>query len=288
MIRSMTAFARTECQSEWGLIAWELRSVNHRYLDLVIRLPDTLRASESLIRERVGSRLSRGKVECSLKFQAGEVEFTDISLNRHLAERLLAVAAELERLMGPGTGLRPIDVLRWPGVVSEPEPDLEPLKAQILACLDEALQELLATREREGARIVEMIQQRCDAIAGQIRQVRIRRPEVLTRLREKLLSRLADLPLEPDTGRLEQEMVIIAQRLDVEEELDRLDAHVDEVREVVKRGEPVGRRLDFLMQELNREANTLASKSSDTETTLAAVEIKVLIEQMREQAQNIE
>lgn len=288
MIRSMTAFARIECQSEWGMITWELRSVNHRYLELAIRLPDALRALESLIRERTGSRLNRGKVELNLKFQASGGELADICLNRHRAERLLAVATELEQLMGPGTGLNTIDVLCWPGVVSELEPDLESIEPEILICLDEGLRELVVTREREGGRIIEMIRQRCDAIAEQVRQVRARRPEVLTRLREKLLSRLTDLPVEPDSNRLEQEMVIVAQRLDLEEELDRLDAHVDEVRETLKREEPVGRRLDFLMQELNREANTLASKSGDTETTRAAVEIKVLIEQMREQVQNIE
>lgn len=288
MIRSMTAFARTGCPSQWGMITWELRSVNHRYLELSIRLPDALRALETLIRERAGDRLSRGKVELNLKFQASGGELADIALNRHRAERLLAVAAELEPLMGPGAGLSTSDVLSWPGVVSEAEPDVEPIKTDILTCLDEALQELVATREREGMRIMEMIRQRCEAITEQVRQVRARRPEVLTRLREKLLARLADLPVEPDTNRLEQELVIIAQRLDLEEELDRLDAHVDEVGEVLRREEPVGRRLDFLMQELNREANTLSSKSGDAETTRAGVEIKVLIEQMREQIQNIE
>lgn len=288
MIRSMTAFAQKEQQSAWGMITWELRSVNHRYLETVIRLPEVLRFLEPAVRERIGHYLSRGKVECSLKFQSAAGALAEITLNRPLVERLLTVAAELEQLMGPGTGLRPVDVLRWPGVVSEAEPDLEEVKMAVLAGLDEALVELVATREREGNRTAEMIRQRCQASSEQVQQVRARRPEVVAKLRERLFTRLAELPVEADPGRLEQEMAIIAQRLDVEEELDRLDAHLSEVGQVLHRTEPVGRRLDFLMQELNREANTLSSKSSDTETTRAAVELKVLIEQMREQVQNIE
>ena len=288
MIRSMTAFAQKEQQSAWGMITWELRSVNHRYLETVIRLPEVLRFLEPAVRERIGHYLSRGKVECSLKFQSAAGALAEITLNRPLVERLLTVAAELEQLMGPGTGLRPVDVLHWPGVVSEAEPDLEEVKMAVLAGLDEALVELVATREREGNRTAEMIRQRCQASSEQVQQVRARRPEVVAKLRERLFTRLAELPVEADPGRLEQEMAIIAQRLDVEEELDRLDAHLSEIGQVLQRTEPVGRRLDFLMQELNREANTLSSKSSDTETTRAAVELKVLIEQMREQVQNIE
>lgn len=288
MTRSMTAFAREECPSELGTIVWELRSVNHRYLEIAIRLPEALRGLESAVREEVGNHLSRGKVDCSLKLQAGGSTLAAICLNRPLAERLLQVAAELEQLMGPGTGLRPADVLCWPGVVSEAEADLDQIKTILLTCLNGALEELVAMREREGARTSEMILQRCEAMAEQVRQVRARRPEVIARLREKLLARLRELPLDPDTDRLEQEMAIIAQRLDVEEELDRLDGHLAEIRAVLRREEPVGRRLDFLMQELNREANTLSSKSNDTQTTRTAVEIKVLVEQMREQVQNIE
>jgi uncharacterized protein (TIGR00255 family) len=190
--------------------------------------------------------------------------------------------------MGPGTGLRPVDVLSWPGIVGEAELNLEKVQAATLASLDTALAELIATRQREGERIEQLLSQRCDSMEEQVRQVRLRRPEVVSRLREKLLARLADLALEPDAQRLEQEIVIMAQRLDVEEELDRLDAHLAEIKNVLQRSEPVGRRLDFLMQELNREANTLSAKSADTETTPAAVELKVLIEQMREQIQNIE
>jgi uncharacterized protein (TIGR00255 family) len=288
MLRSMTAFARREQPSAWGTVTWELRSVNHRYLEASLRLPETLRGLESLVRERIGAVLSRGKIEGTLKLQVTGTTMAAITLNFPLVDRLLDVAAELEHRIGPGTGLRLIDVLRWPGVVNEVEPDLDEIKTVILDALDAALAELIATREREGQRTADLLQQRCESIRSQVARVRARRPEVLARWRDKLLNRLADVPVEIDPGRLEQELVLIAQRLDVDEELDRLDNHLDEIAAVLKRSEPVGRRLDFLMQELNREANTLSSKSADADTTRAAVELKVLIEQMREQIQNIE
>ena len=288
MLRSMTAFARREQPSAWGAITWELRSVNHRYLETTLRLPEALRGLESPARERIGAALSRGKVEGTLKLQAAGAAAAAITLNFPLVERLLDVAAELEHQMGPGTGLRLIDVLRWPGVVNETEPDLDEIRAAVLGALDAALAELIATREREGQRTADLLRQRCEAVRSQVARVRARRPEVLARWRDKLLSRLADIPADADAGRLEQELVLIAQRLDVDEELDRLDTHLDEIQAVFERPEPVGRRLDFLMQELNREANTLSSKAADADTTRAAVELKVLIEQMREQIQNIE
>jgi uncharacterized protein (TIGR00255 family) len=288
MLRSMTAFARREQPSVWGTITWELRSVNHRYLEASLRLPEALRGLESPARERIAAALSRGKVEGTLKLQAAGEAAAAITLNFPLVERLLDVAAELEHQMGPGTGLRLIDVLRWPGVVNETEPDLDEIRTAILGALDAALAELIATREREGQRTAELLRQRCEAMRIQVVRARARRPEVLARWRDKLLSRLADIPAEADPGRLEQELALIAQRLDVDEELDRLDTHLDEIQAVFERPEPVGRRLDFLMQELNREANTLSSKSVDADTTRAAVELKVLIEQMREQIQNIE
>jgi uncharacterized protein (TIGR00255 family) len=288
MIRSMTAFARSEQPSVAGLIVWELRSVNHRYLEITTRMPEALRSLEPAVRERVEQGLSRGKVDCTLKLQSTTTALTDISLNRPLAERLLMLAVELEQLIGPGQGLRVGDLLRWPGVVSELEPDLESVKHAVLTGLQPAIAELVATREREGERLAEQIQQRCEAMKVQVTHVRERRPEVVTRLREKWLNRLAELPFDPDHNRLEQELAMLAQRLDVDEELDRLEAHLIEVEQVLRRREPIGRRLDFLMQELNREANTLSSKSGDTLTTRAAVELKVLIEQVREQVQNIE
>ena len=288
MLRSMTAFARQEQSSAWGTITWELRSVNHRYLETALRLPEALRGLETLVRERIGAALSRGKVEATLKLQAASAAPSAIALNLPVVQRLLEVAAELEHMIGPGTGLRLIDVLRWPGALNEAEPNLDDIRAAVLGGLDAALAELIATREREGQRTAELLQQRCEAIRVQVTRVRTRRPEVLSRWRDRLLSRLADISTDSDPGRLEQELVLIAQRLDVDEELDRLDTHLDEIQAVFARPEPVGRRLDFLMQELNREANTLSSKSADTETTRAAVELKVLIEQMREQIQNIE
>lgn len=288
MIRSMTAFAGEEHQSEWGSVSWELRSVNHRYLEIVMRLPESLRSLESAARERVAKVLSRGKVECVLKLQSTAATSAALSLNRDVVTRLLEIASELEHMIGPGTGLQLADVMRWPGVITESELNREQVESIVLGCLERALKELVQNRKREGERIVEMIRQRCRSLGEQVQRIRARRPEVLQGLREKLLGRLSDLPVEPDNNRLEQELLIIAQRLDVAEELDRLDAHLDEISDVLRRSEPVGRRLDFLMQELHREANTLASKSSDTETTRAAVDIKVLIEQMREQVQNIE
>jgi uncharacterized protein (TIGR00255 family) len=288
MLRSMTAFARQEQSSAWGTMIWELRSVNHRYLETSIRLPEALRSLESLARERIVATLSRGKVEATLKLQTAGAALTAITLNQPLVERLLEVAGELEHIMGPGTGLHLVDVLRWPGAVNETEPNVDEIKLALLAGLDAALAELIATREREGQRTAELIRQRCAAMREQVKQVRARRPEVLARWRDKLLSRLADIPADADPGRLEQELVLIAQRLDVDEELDRLDTHLDEIEAVLERSEPVGRRLDFLMQELNREANTLSSKSADADTTRSAIELKVLIEQIREQIQNIE
>ena len=287
MLRSMTAFARHEQTSAWGAIAWELRSVNHRYLEASIRLPETLRSLETPARERIAAALSRGKVEGTLKLQTASAA-PAITLNLPMVERLLEVAGELEHLMGPGTGLKLVDVLRWPGVIHEPEPDLAAIQQAILDSLDAALAELVATREREGERTAELLRQRCAAIRIQVKRVRGRRPEVLARWRDKLLNRLADIAVDADPGRLEQELALIAQRLDVDEELDRLDTHLDEIESVLQRNEPVGRRLDFLMQELNREANTLSAKSADADTTRCAVELKVLIEQMREQIQNIE
>ncbi|MEZ5593505.1 MAG: YicC/YloC family endoribonuclease [Gammaproteobacteria bacterium] len=284
----MTAFARSERVSEWGTITWELRSVNHRYLEPYIRMPDNFRLLEPEVRERLNRYLSRGKTECSLKFQPAGASLTTISLNRPLTQKLVEVAQELKDILGNDDQLRLGELMRWPGVVSDAEPDLGPLQVQILDALEQALKDLVATRTREGERIGEMIQQRCTQMAEQVQQVRQRRPEVLARQREKLQARLNELAAKVDADRLEQELVIAAQKLDVDEELDRLQAHLQEIEQVLKRKEPVGRRLDFLMQELNREANTLSSKSADTDTTRSAVDLKVLIEQMREQIQNIE
>jgi len=288
MIRSMTAFARHLERGAWGEAVWELRSVNHRYLEIFVRLPESLRVLEPQIRERVAKRLGRGKVECSLRFHGAEETRSELKLNSLLADRLLRLSAELGALGAASGRMEAADILRWPGVVDQPEPDLENAHGGVLGALDSALGELVAHREREGDRIRELIVHRCTALDEFLEQARIRRPELLAGLREKWLTRLADLDQSVDAGRLEQEMAIAAQRLDVAEELDRLAVHVQEVMAVLDRDEPVGRRLDFLMQEFNREANTLSSKSSDAESTRIAVEMKVLIEQMREQIQNVE
>jgi uncharacterized protein (TIGR00255 family) len=292
MIRSMTAFGRRQASGDWGSLTWELRSVNHRYLDTVTRMPEELRGLESAVRDRVAKRIRRGKVECNLRFQPPATGPQSISVNTAQAKALIdAAEAVADFIDKPGT-IEPIDVLRWPGVIEEAERDLDPVQSEALVLLDAALSDLVKTREDEGARISTLLEERCESIAAIVARVRERRPEVLAQLREKYLDRirerLADLGAQPDEGRLEQELAIAAQRLDVDEELDRLDSHVAEIPQVLSRNEPVGRRLDFLMQELNREANTLSSKSADLETTQQAVELKVLIEQMREQVQNVE
>jgi len=288
MIRSMTAFARREHRGEWGQLTWELRSVNHRYLEVFARLPDSLRALEPQVREQAAKRLGRGKVEFNLRFQPAASVTGHLSLNTDLARDVLRMAGEVEELIGVARSLSPMDVLKWPGVAEQPEPDLEPVRGEAMVALDHALQEFVDTREREGELIRLMIEQRCRSMETLVAEARARRPEMMSGLREKFENRLRDLPVDADPGRLEQEMVILAQRLDVDEELDRLDAHLAEVTKVLQRRDPVGRRLDFLMQELNREANTLSSKSADTDGTRIAVDMKVLIEQMREQVQNVE
>jgi uncharacterized protein (TIGR00255 family) len=292
MIRSMTAFGRRQASGDWGFLTWELRSVNHRYQETVTRMPEELRGLESAVRDRVAKRIRRGKVECNLRYQPPTTGPQSISVNTGQAKALIdAAEAVADFIDKPGT-IEPIDVLRWPGVIEEAERDIDPIQSEALALLDATLDDLVKTRQDEGARISNLLAERCESIAAIVARVRERRPEVLAQLREKYLDRirerLADLGAQPDEGRLEQELAIAAQRLDVDEELDRLDSHVTEIKQVLSRKEPVGRRLDFLMQELNREANTLSSKSADLETTQQAVELKVLIEQMREQVQNVE
>ena len=288
MIRSMTAFARRETQGDWGSLTWELRSVNHRYLEPSLRLPEEFRAQENAMRERVQARLGRGKIECNLRYQPAAAAESEVVVNMALARAVIQACEQIEQAMSNAQRQSAIDVLRWPGVAQEAERDIEPVREAALALLDEALDELVESREREGARLKAIIEERAAGIGGIVADVRARRPEVMQGVREKLLGRIQDLGVEADPNRLEQELAIIAQKLDVDEELDRLDSHLKELAEALSRDEPVGRRLDFLMQEFNREANTLGSKSNDAQTTQAAVELKVLIEQMREQVQNIE
>jgi uncharacterized protein (TIGR00255 family) len=288
MIRSMTAFARAEAETAAGALAWELRSVNHRYLEVSLRLPEELRSLEPQVRERVGKALGRGKVDAGLRFRPAAEAGAALELDPEVVERVGRACAAIGSQLGQIQPLNPLELLRWPGVLRETERDLTPLAEAAMALLDRALAELRATREREGAQIHDLLTSRCAAMEALVQEERTRLPAVRARLRDKLSARLAELQAQVDQDRLEQELVFLAQKMDVDEELDRLEGHIAEVRRVLERPEPVGRRLDFLMQEFNREANTLGSKSADADTTRTAVELKVLIEQMREQVQNVE
>lgn len=288
MISSMTAYARQEHRDDLGGLVWELRSVNHRYLEVMVRLPEEFRAIEPSVRELVAKKLGRGKVDCGLRFEAGSDTTAGIKVNERLVGQVIEAAKEIGKLQHEAVPPRTIDIMRWPGVLESEKQDFSPLQKRAQELLDESLDSLIDNRQREGSRLGELIRKRCDSMQQQVMMVRERMPGVLAGIRERLRSRLEELSGELDEGRLEQEMTLLCQRLDVDEEMDRLDSHLQEVEQVLQRNEPVGRRLDFLMQELNREANTLSSKSNDSETTKIAVEMKVLIEQMREQVQNIE
>jgi len=291
MIRSMTAFASAEIETPWGALAFELRSVNHRYLELSPRLPEELRALEPALRERIAAKLTRGKVDVNLRYRPSDAAAVEVRLNEPLLDRLERTAAAIsERFPNLATDLT--GLLAWPGVLLREEVDQEGLRAAALELLDRALEDMHATRSREGERLGVFLRERLDGIERTVVDVRGWLPEIRTALRARLETRLADFKqpgqasLEP--GRLEQELVLQISRMDVDEELDRLSAHIAEARRILALPDAVGRRLDFLMQEFNREANTLGSKSVDQRTTQAAVELKVLIEQMREQVQNIE
>ena len=288
MLNSMTGFARQAAESPLGTLTWELRTVNHRYLDVQFRLPEELRPSETDLRQQVAGQLKRGKIECSLHFQRAISDAAELKINRDLVGQLRAKLDELSEMLHESRAIDPIDVLRWPGVVSETEIDTGPLYDEASRLLADTLDALGKMRSSEGQRIAEMIESRCADIMSISTGVRARMPDVLAAARLRQQQRIDKLDIDADPTRLETELAIIAQKLDIDEELDRLDSHISEIREAMRSDEPVGRRLDFLMQELNREANTLGSKSADTETTKAAVELKVLIEQMREQIQNVE
>ena len=287
MIRSMTGFARRERQYPWGLLAWELKTVNHRYLEVGCRLPEEFRAAEADFRQAVSSAVRRGKVECSLHFRPATVTGA-LEIDTEALAAVTQRAQQLAAQAGPAARIEVLDLLRWPGVVRDQSRDSVALIAAAQALLGEALIELGRFRDSEGGRLREALEQRCNGLTEFADRVTERLPEVRARMRAKLLDRVAQLTADVDHERLEQELAILAQRLDVDEELDRLRGHVTEVRKAFAGQEPAGRRLDFLMQELNREANTLSSKSQDIETTRAAVDMKVLIEQMREQVQNVE
>ena len=288
MLNSMTGFAREVADTPFGTLTCELRTVNHRYLDVQFRMPEELRPQEPDFRARIGEALKRGKVECSLHLRRASGTHGELQINDALVAQIAARSRELAGILPETRPLDPIDVLRWPGVVAEPEIDTAPLLAEANRLLDATLASLSAMRASEGERIGEMLESRLAEILTISAAVRERMPEVLAAVRTRQHERLEKLDVEADPDRLEVELALIAQKLDVAEELDRLESHVSEVRSALASGEPVGRRLDFMMQELNREANTLGSKSADADTTRAAVDLKVLIEQMREQIQNVE
>lgn len=286
MIRSMTAYASAELAGPTGTLSCELRTVNHRYLEISPRLPDELRGFESLLRERVATRLSRGKLDLTVRLR-GEDRGESLRVNAATLARLSELARELQPRF-PTMQVEFTELLRFPGVLDRAEVDNDAQQAALFDVLDRALDALTATREREGEKTAQMLRERLDAIERVVADVRGWMPEIRAALRTRLETRLADIKQPADPGRLEQELVLQITRTDVDEELDRLTTHITEARRVLGLAEPVGRRLDFLMQEFNREANTLGSKSVDARSTNAAVELKVLIEQMREQVQNIE
>jgi len=286
MIRSMTAYAIAERATDGGTLACEVRAVNHRFLELGLRLPEELRVLEPALRERISARIARGKLDFSLRLRSPEGEGA-IRVNQELITQLAAVAKELDAHF-PQLRAEFVDLLQYPGVLQSKSVDAEALQAHAMALLDTLMDQFVAGREREGEKLAAAISERVDAIAARAAEVRELIPHIRTGQRLKMDARLADLAQPADPGRVEQELVLWLQKLDVDEELDRLDSHVKEIRRVLKQSEPVGRRLDFLLQEFNREANTLGSKSVDVRTTNIAVELKVLIDQIREQVQNIE
>ena len=288
MIRSMTGFARHECQDSWGTLVCELRTVNHRFLEISLRLPEELRSLDAEIRQLIAAALRRGKVDANIYLKATTASARLNEIDAEVLKQLTSRIAEVRSSIAADAPLSALDVLRWPGLLKDSERDASPLLIAAQELVKTTFLELNEMRHREGARIHELLAQRCEAIATQVNIVKTRLPEIAARQRERMLARLATLNAQVDQERVEQELVIFAHKMDVDEEMDRLTSHLVEIRGVIASTEPAGRRLDFLMQELNREANTLSSKSQDADTTRAAVELKVVIEQMREQIQNVE
>ena len=287
MIYSMTAFARLEVKKDWGDAVWEIRSVNQRYLENFFRLPEQFRGLENTLREKLRQSLTRGKIECSLRIEIKKQTNAELNLNKELANQVIKSLQWIKTQAGEGE-INLTDVLRYPGVVEAQEQDLDAISQDLLTAFDNLLTDFIAMRGREGEKLNDIIQQRLDAIAVEADKVRSQMPAVLQWQRERLLQRFEDAQINLDPQRVEQEMILLAQRVDVAEELDRLQMHVKETTNILKKGGAVGRKLDFMMQELNRESNTLASKSINADITASAVELKVLIEQMREQIQNLE
>ncbi len=288
MTKSMTAFARTQQNLDQGELVCELRSVNSRFLELHFKLPENFRANEIHYRSMLQKRLTRGKVECHIRFNPYVQQNSEIVIDKVQVKSLLNACQEINGLLHQPSETNPIEILQWPGVVQDSKPDMKAVFDACETSVNLAIDELIENREREGKRMQDVILQRCDAIQVIVNDTREHLPEIQSRYQKKLRDRLDEIDIEVNSERLEQELVHLAQKMDVDEELDRLDSHLKEIIDVLQRDEAVGRRLDFLMQELNREANTLGSKSFDITNTNASVELKVLIEQMREQIQNIE
>ncbi|MGQ8366440.1 YicC/YloC family endoribonuclease [Glaciecola sp. 1036] len=287
MICSMTGFARNELTKEWGTVVWEIRSVNQRYLETLFRLPEQFRGLEPTLRERFRQKLQRGKVECTLRFSFNEASASGVTVNEALATQIIE-AARWVKANGADGAVNPVDILRWPGVTSAEETDMDEIQTAMLGSFDRALEDFIKARASEGQNMANLIQQRMDGILVEVDKVKAQMPEVLAWQKERLINKFKEAKIELEDGRVEQEMVLLAQKSDVAEELDRLQSHVNETQKILKKGGAIGRRLDFMMQEFNREANTLGSKSINADITQSAVELKVLIEQMREQIQNIE
>lgn len=287
-IYSMTAFARESADTDQGALTVEIRTVNHRYLDCSFKLPDALRYLEVRLRQQAAAKLGRGKVECLFRLQSGTAQAAAIEINRERLQQVIVAATTVSTALSSAQPINPLELLQFPGVCSVAEADEETLQAIAAALFDAALDSLVENRAREGASLAAMIRVRLDQVDAETATTRALLPELKQQQRARLLARLAELRMSVDNDRLEQELVYLAQKADVDEELDRLQTHVEEVRHTLDKGGPCGRRLDFLMQELNREANTLSSKSIASSSTHSAVQLKVLIEQMREQIQNIE
>ncbi len=284
----MTGFARAQGQGNWGSVICELRSINHRYLELSVHLPDTLRPIENALREQIRAHIKRGKVECYIRYQHHDAKNTEMNVNLDLAKQLCKLNDTIAESLNNKAITNTMDIVRWPGVLQIEELDLEHIQDELIKVMEKALADLLAARAREGSELKKIFVDRLSAMEEELVKVKSHLPEIMGLQREKLSNRFLDAKLELDANRLEQEMVMIAQRIDVAEEIERLTTHITETHRVLKQGGAVGRRLDFLMQELHREANTLGAKSVNIETSRVSVELKVLIEQMREQVQNIE
>ena len=287
MTYSMTAFARKQIKGDWGTAVWEIRSVNQRYLETYFRLPEQFRGIETKLKDAFRKRLQRGKVECSLRFEPNNTSEQALQMNQELAAQVIQNAHWIIEKAGHGM-LNPIDILNWPGVMQAPEQDFDSISVELMFGFEQALLEFNDARAAEGHNLAAFIEKRLVAIGEEANKVRLSMPEVQAWQKARILKKFNDAHVELDSNRVEQELVLLAQKSDVAEELDRLDSHISETRKVLKTGGAVGRRLDFMMQEFNREANTLGSKVINSEITASAVECKVLIEQMREQVQNIE